>query len=100
MGLQSPSQQFYHTEHKPFTCLHPMGFFGNNPTVLQLTEPDIIEISGPYKSKLPLSSRHQLLCYLSLLETTKPYLMNTLRMPAAQTLLLFGKYHVRMHFCG
>lgn len=26
----------------------------------------------------------------SLLETTKPYLMNTLRMPAAQTLLLFA----------
>lgn len=26
--------------------------------------------------------------FRSLLETTKPYLMNTLRMPAAQTLLL------------
>lgn len=27
----------------------------------------------------------------SLLETTKPYLVNTLRMPAAQTLLLFAR---------
>lgn len=67
-----------------------MGFFANNPTMLQLNEPDIIEKSGSYKSKLPLSSRHQLLCYLSLLETTKPYLMNTMRLPAAQTLLLFA----------
>lgn len=89
-GQQSASQQFYHTEAKPYVCLHPMGFFGNNTQILQLTEPDIIEKSGPYKSKLPLSSKHQLLCYLSLLETTKAYLMNTLRMPAAQTLLLFA----------
>lgn len=79
--------------------------------MLQLNEPDILEKTGTYKSKLPLSSKHQLLCYLyvvltifksiylsvqefffirSLLETTKPYLMNTLRMPAAQTLLLFA----------
>ncbi|XP_037036273.1 probable ATP-dependent RNA helicase DHX34 isoform X2 [Bradysia coprophila] len=87
---KSPSQQFYHTEHKPFACLHPMGFFANNPAMLQLAEPDIIEKSGSYKSKLPLSSRHQLLCYLSLLETTKPYLMNTMRLPAAQTLMLFA----------
>lgn len=27
----------------------------------------------------------------SLLETTKPYLMNTMRMPAAQTLLLLAR---------
>ena len=32
----------------------------------------------------------QLLIYLSLLETNKPYLMTTLRMPALQTLLLFS----------
>lgn len=62
--LKSASQQFYHTQAKPFTSLHPMGFFGNNPQMLQLTEPDIVEKSGAYRSKLPLSSRHQLLCYL------------------------------------
>lgn len=62
--LQSPSQQFYHTEAKPYACLHPMGYFANNPQMLQLNEPDILEKTGTYKSKLPLSSRHQLLCYL------------------------------------
>lgn len=67
-----------------------MGFFANNVQVLQLTENDIIEKTGSYKSRQPLSSNHQILCYLTLLETNKTYLMNTLRMPAAQTLLLFG----------
>lgn len=87
---KSPNQQFYHTNAKPFTSLHPMGYFANNPDVLQLNDSDRVEGIGDYRSKLIISSRHQLLCYLSLLETTKPYLMNTLRMPAAQTLLLFA----------
>uniref|UniRef100_A0A1B0GQ33 DEAD-box helicase OB fold domain-containing protein n=1 Tax=Phlebotomus papatasi TaxID=29031 RepID=A0A1B0GQ33_PHLPP len=87
---KSPNQQFYHTNSKPFTSLHPMGYFANNPDVLQLNDSDRVEGIGDYRSKLIISSRHQLLCYLSLLETTKPYLMNTLRMPAAQTLLLFA----------
>lgn len=87
---KSPGQQFYHTESKPFTSLHPMSFFANNAQILQLTQEEIVEKVGTYRSKLPLSSKHQLLCFLSLLETTKPYLMNTLRMPAAQTLLLFA----------
>lgn len=61
---KSASQQFYHTETKPFTSLHPMGFFANNPQILQLTEPEIMEKPLPYRSKLPLSSKHQILCYL------------------------------------
>ncbi|XP_059621067.1 probable ATP-dependent RNA helicase DHX34 [Phlebotomus argentipes] len=87
---KSPGQQFYHTNSKPFTSLHPMGYFANNPDVLQLNDSDRVDGIGDYRTKLIVSSRHQLLCYLSLLETTKPYLMNTLRMPAAQTLLLFA----------
>ena len=35
--------------------------------------------------------KHQALIYLSLLETNKPYLINVIRMPALQTLLLFAK---------
>ena len=44
-----------------------------------------------FPSKYPVSTKHQTLIYLSLLETNKPYLMNTIRMPALQTLLLFSK---------
>ncbi|XP_057341337.1 probable ATP-dependent RNA helicase DHX34 [Microplitis mediator] len=87
---KSINEQLFHTKAKPFVALHPMSFFGNHPQLLQLEEPDIVNIPG-FKSKLPLSSKHQLLTYVSLLETTKPYLVNTLRMPAAQTLLLFSQ---------
>lgn len=85
------SEQLYHTWSKPFVFLHPTSYFGKQPRVLQLCEGDIQnESPGGYKSKQPLSSKHQLLCYLSLLETTKPYIVNSMRMPAAQTLLLLA----------
>ncbi|KAJ8670739.1 hypothetical protein QAD02_001998 [Eretmocerus hayati] len=87
---KTTSEQLFHTKVKPFVALHPMSFFGVHPQVLQLEEPDVVSIPG-YKSKTPVSPKHQMLTYLSLLETTKPYLVNTLRMPAAQTLLLFSQ---------
>ncbi|XP_068622478.1 probable ATP-dependent RNA helicase DHX34 [Battus philenor] len=88
---KSVSEQLYHTWSKPFVYLHPTSYFGRNPRVVQLCEADINEETPPgYKSKLALSARHQLLCYLSLLETTKPYIVNSMRMPAAQTLLLLS----------
>ncbi|KAL7295806.1 hypothetical protein TKK_0010856 [Trichogramma kaykai] len=87
---KSMNEQLFHTKVKPFVALHPMSFFGNHHEVLHLAESDISEILG-FKSKTPISAKHQLLTYLSLLETTKPYLVNTLRIPAAQTLLLFSQ---------
>ncbi|XP_075979752.1 putative ATP-dependent RNA helicase DHX34 [Anticarsia gemmatalis] len=88
---KSISEQLYHTWSKPFVFLHPTSYFGKNGRCLQLTEADIqTDTPQGYKSKLPLSSRHQILCYLSLLETTKPYIVNSMRMPAAQTLLLLA----------
>lgn len=60
---KAPSQHFYHTLSKPFTSLHPMGFFGNNSQTLQLNDGDIVEKPFYYKSKIPLSAKHQLLCY-------------------------------------
>ncbi|XP_049871355.1 probable ATP-dependent RNA helicase DHX34 [Pectinophora gossypiella] len=89
--FKSGADQLYHTWSKPFVYLHPTSYFGKNPRVLQLTEGDI-QTDAPlgFKSKLPLSAKHQILCYLSLLETTKPYIVNSMRMPAAQTLLLLA----------
>lgn len=89
---KSPMEQLFHTRSKPYASLHPMSFFGCHPQILQLEEREILQSTefGCYKSRLPISSKHQLLCYLTLLETTKPYLTNTMRMPAAQTLLLFA----------
>lgn len=88
---KSMNEQFYHTKSKPYVSMHPMSYFSQNYQVLNVPDCDTIPKSGLYHSKLPLSSKHQLICYLSILETTKPYLMNTIRMPAAQTLLLFAQ---------
>ena len=44
---------------------------------------DTVAVPG-FPSKYPVSMKHQLLIYLSLLETNKPYVMNALRMPALQ----------------
>lgn len=62
--LKSVGQQFFHTQTKPFASLHPNGYFANNAQILQLTEDEILDKTGIYKSKLPLSSKHQLLVYL------------------------------------
>ncbi|KAG6801736.1 ATP-dependent RNA helicase DHX34 [Apis mellifera caucasica] len=84
------NEQLFHTKAKPYIALHPISFFGHHPQVLQLEEVDVVSIPG-FKNKTPVSPKHTILTYLSLLETTKPYLVNTLRMPAAQTLLLFAR---------
>lgn len=89
---KSMNEQFFHTKQKPYVAMHPMSYFSVNYQVLNLTEADILEKTGVYQSKQPLSSKHQILCYLSILETVKPYLMNSFRMPAAQTLLLFAQH--------
>lgn len=85
---KSVTEILFHTSTKPFVALHPTSYFGRHPQVLQLSDADV-EAPARSQGRLPFSSRHQLLCYMSLLETTKPYLVNTLRTPAAQTLLLF-----------
>ncbi|CAB3383855.1 Hypothetical predicted protein [Cloeon dipterum] len=86
---KSAPEQMFHTRNKAFTTLHPMGYFANHPTELHLSESDIDYPAG-FSNKQPVSSKHQLLMYMTLLETTKPYLTGTMRMPAAQTLLLFA----------
>ncbi|KAL1442492.1 hypothetical protein MTO96_030774 [Rhipicephalus appendiculatus] len=41
-----------------------------------------------FRSNLPISSKHQVVAFMSLLETTKPYLLNCLRVQCVQMLLL------------
>ena len=63
--------------------------FATQVDVLQLEEPGTsgAEASG---TRSHFSSKHQLLTFVSLLETNKPYLVNVMRVPALQTLLLFA----------
>ena len=83
------SDQLFHTRVKPFNVLHPNSFFAAHPEVLQVEGLDIVNLPG-FTTKHPASSKHQMLVYISLLETTKPYLTSSLRMPALPTLLLFS----------
>ncbi|XP_065365082.1 probable ATP-dependent RNA helicase DHX34 [Calliphora vicina] len=84
------TQQFFHTLLKPFISIHPNSYFAKCFDVLKLNDSDILEKPSYYTPKQVLSETHQVLCYQNLLETAKPYLMNCIRMPAAQCLLLFS----------
>ncbi|XP_041367761.1 probable ATP-dependent RNA helicase DHX34 [Gigantopelta aegis] len=79
------SEQAFHTKNKPFILLHPTSVFANHPDVLQPSD-----IKDSQDHKLKLSSKHELLSYVSILETNKPYLINTMRVPALQTVTLFS----------
>eukprot|EP00092_Neocalanus_flemingeri_P025076 GFUD01027192.1.p1 GENE.GFUD01027192.1~~GFUD01027192.1.p1 ORF type:complete len:1156 (+),score=356.79 GFUD01027192.1:283-3750(+) len=88
-SYKSGQDQLFHTRVKPFNVLHPNSIYSAQPDVLQLDGLDIVTVPG-FTAKHPASSKHQLLVYISLLETTKPYLTASLRMPALPALLLFS----------
>ncbi|NXV23839.1 DHX34 helicase, partial [Cepphus grylle] len=71
------SDQIFHTKTKQGVVLHPTCL--RHPLVVP---------AGPMEG---LSPHHQLLAFVSLLETNKPYLVNCVRVPALQALLLFAR---------
>uniref|UniRef100_UPI0037E83A26 probable ATP-dependent RNA helicase DHX34 n=1 Tax=Semicossyphus pulcher TaxID=241346 RepID=UPI0037E83A26 len=78
------SDQVFHTRNKQGVVIHPTSVFASDPEVLQVPEDDNREM-GPERRD---SSKHQLLAFVTLLETNKPYLSNCVRVPALQALLL------------
>ncbi|KAI8125562.1 putative ATP-dependent RNA helicase DHX34 [Lucilia cuprina] len=92
------TQQFFHTFLKPFVSIHPNSYFAKAFDILKLNDSDILDKPAYYTPKQVLSERHQVLCYQNLLETAKPYLMNCIRMPAAQCLFLFS-YSIDTNAC-
>ncbi|XP_068441833.1 probable ATP-dependent RNA helicase DHX34 [Clinocottus analis] len=83
-STRKDSDQVFHTRNKQGVVIHPTSVFASDPEVLQVPEGDTSEI-GPDRRD---SSRHQLLAFVTLLETNKPYLSNCVRVPALQALLL------------
>uniref|UniRef100_A0A3Q4AE59 Uncharacterized protein n=1 Tax=Mola mola TaxID=94237 RepID=A0A3Q4AE59_MOLML len=71
-STRKDSEQVFHTRNKQGVVIHPTSVFASDPEVLHVRD----------------SSRHQLLAFVTLLETNKPYLTNCVRVPALQTLLL------------
>ncbi|XP_068273657.1 probable ATP-dependent RNA helicase DHX34 isoform X1 [Nyctibius grandis] len=83
------SDQIFHTKNKQGVVLHPTCVFATSPELLHTKEGS--ERSGTKEPTEGLSRHHQLLAFVSLLETNKPYLVNCVRVPALQTLLLFSR---------
>ncbi|KAK2500818.1 hypothetical protein MC885_013684 [Smutsia gigantea] len=71
--------------------LHPTCVFASSPEVLHPQEEEARGSEGGRDDKDKMSSKHQLLTFVSLLETNKPYLVNCVRIPALQSLLLFSR---------
>ncbi|XP_043854754.1 probable ATP-dependent RNA helicase DHX34 [Dromiciops gliroides] len=88
-SCRKDSDQFFHTQSKQGTVLHPTCVFANNPDLLQGGQAEAQEKSRDQKAGK--SGRHQLLAFVSLLETDKPYLVNCARLPALPALLLFSR---------
>ncbi|XP_034024410.1 probable ATP-dependent RNA helicase DHX34 [Thalassophryne amazonica] len=83
-STRKDSEQVFHTKNKQGVVIHPTSVFASDPEVLHVPEDDTIEM-GPDRRD---SSKHQLLAFVTLLETNKPYLSNCVRVPALQALLL------------
>ncbi|XP_037933921.1 probable ATP-dependent RNA helicase DHX34 isoform X2 [Teleopsis dalmanni] len=84
------NQQLFHTSLKPYISIHPNSYFAKFFNIFKLNDDDEIKKPYYYTSKNILSTKHQILCFQNLLETTKPYIMNCIRIPAAHILLLFA----------
>ncbi|NWQ90774.1 DHX34 helicase, partial [Burhinus bistriatus] len=83
------SDQIFHTKNKQGVVLHPTCVFATSPELLHAKEGS--ERGGTKDPTEGLSRHHQLLAFVSLLETNKPYLVNCVRVPALQALLLFSR---------
>ncbi|XP_053209462.1 probable ATP-dependent RNA helicase DHX34 isoform X2 [Panonychus citri] len=84
-SYKKDSDQLFHTKAKPFVVLHPNSVYALDPDLLQLNDK-----RATIKEKGIQSNQHYLLAYLLLLETTKPYLVNCLKVPAVHSMLLFA----------
>ncbi|KAF1807654.1 putative ATP-dependent RNA helicase DHX34 [Mucor lusitanicus] len=72
---------------KNFLSIHPSSVIASHPEWVQGHD----EKTRKDDQTVEDSLYQQLLCYLQLLETNKPFLVNITRVPGIHTLLLFGK---------
>ncbi|XP_029142597.1 probable ATP-dependent RNA helicase DHX34 [Protobothrops mucrosquamatus] len=80
------SEQIFHTREKAGLVLHPTSVFADAPELLHSDS----KAGRDPDAKERMTSPPQILSFVSLLETHKPYLVNCLRLPALQVLLLLA----------
>uniref|UniRef100_A0A673L157 RNA helicase n=2 Tax=Sinocyclocheilus rhinocerous TaxID=307959 RepID=A0A673L157_9TELE len=85
-ATRKDSEQVFHTRNKQGVVVHPTSVFAIDPEVLHVPEHESSEFGT--RADKGQSNRHQLLAFVTLLETNKPYISNCLRVPALQALLL------------
>lgn len=83
------TEQVFHSKDKQFLMLHPTGVYTLRPDFLESL------YSGQENSKETTTERRfadtkEFLIYVSLLETNKPYVVNTMKVPTLQTLFLLS----------
>ncbi|CAO3703181.1 unnamed protein product [Rhizopus stolonifer] len=84
---RNSNELLFHTPVKNFLSIHPTSVIASNPDWIQGQPSNTRKDDKTVEDAM----YQQLLCYLQLLETTKPYLLNITRTPGIHTLLLFSK---------
>ncbi|XP_075241329.1 putative ATP-dependent RNA helicase DHX34 isoform X2 [Convolutriloba macropyga] len=84
-GFRKASEQLFNTKHKKFLSLHPSSSLINFPEYFELKPED-----HEPNSAMAKSADHQLVVFSHILATKKPFIVNSFRTPALQTLLLFA----------
>jgi ATP-dependent RNA helicase DHX34 len=77
-------EQVYHTASKNFVLVHPTSVYSTHYETM-------IKRSSTTEDTT-FRKDWEFLCYVQLLETGKPYLINAIRVPIIHTCLLFSKY--------
>ncbi|CAH2313941.1 probable ATP-dependent RNA helicase DHX34 [Pelobates cultripes] len=104
-SCRKDSDQVFHTKSKQGIVVHPTSVFSSNPEILhvdsgqeEMTVAEETSVDKEGKKLNPLDSRrkgqstkHQIVGFVSLLETNKPYLVNCMRLPALQGFLLLSR---------
>ncbi|KAI8988337.1 P-loop containing nucleoside triphosphate hydrolase protein [Mycotypha africana] len=81
------NELIFHTQAKSFLSIHPSSVFSNHAELIQGHTGKERKDDKTVEESL----YQQLLCYLQLLETNKPFIVNLTRIPGIHALLMFGK---------
>ena len=87
--FRKESEQVFHSKDKQFLMLHPTGVYSLQPDLLE----SLYNAQHNSKEKTTegrYGDTREFLVYVSLLETNKPYVVNTMKTPALQTLFLLS----------
>ena len=81
----------FHSKEKQFLCLHPTSVYAIRPELLSQDNTAHDNTGDERKIEGRCEGNKEFLAFVSLLETNKPFIMNSMRVPVLQILLLFSR---------